>query len=55
LLDNEGDGPISGTFTRLPEGATLKVKEGTRTLKFQISYLGTDTDGDQNIIITWIL
>jgi uncharacterized repeat protein (TIGR03803 family) len=52
LLDNEGDAPISGTFKRLPEGATLKVKEGTRTLRFQVSYLGTDADGGENLLIT---
>jgi hypothetical protein len=54
LLDNGGNAPISGTFKRLPEGATLKVKEGTRTLKFQVSYLGTDADGGENVAITRI-
>jgi uncharacterized repeat protein (TIGR03803 family) len=54
LLDNEGGAPISGTFKRLPEGATLKVKKGTRTLKFQISYLGTDAEGGENVLITRI-
>jgi hypothetical protein len=32
----------------------LKVKKGTKTMKFQITYAGTDADGNQNVIITRI-
>jgi uncharacterized repeat protein (TIGR03803 family) len=52
LVDNEGDAAISGTFAGLPEGATFKVKKGTKTMTFQITYAGRDADGSQNIILT---
>jgi uncharacterized repeat protein (TIGR03803 family) len=54
VLDNEGNSAISGIFTGLPEGATFKVKRGTKTMTFQITYAGTDADGNQNVIITRI-
>jgi uncharacterized repeat protein (TIGR03803 family) len=54
LLDNEGNAAISGTFKKLPEGATIKVKHGATTMKFRISYVGSDADGNQNVVITRI-
>jgi uncharacterized repeat protein (TIGR03803 family) len=58
LLDNEGNSAISGTFAGLPEGATFKRKVrsyfGWTTMTFQITYAGTDTDGNQNVLITRI-
>jgi uncharacterized repeat protein (TIGR03803 family) len=51
VLDNEGSATISGTFTGLPEGATFTVQKGTKTMTFQITYAGTDTDGKQNVIL----
>ena len=57
LLDNEGNAAISGLFKGLAEGATFKVKvvtsRGTvQRMTFQITYVGTDTDGSQNVVIT---
>jgi hypothetical protein len=54
ILDNEGDSAIAGTFAGLPEGTTFKVKKGTKTMTFQLTYAGTDADGNENVIITRI-
>jgi uncharacterized repeat protein (TIGR03803 family) len=54
ILDNQGNAAISGAFRGLPEGATFKVKVGTTHMTFQITYAGTDADGNQNVIITRI-
>jgi hypothetical protein len=54
VLDNEGDLPVGGTFIGLAEGATFKAKVGTKTMTFQITYAGTDDDGNQNVLITRI-
>jgi uncharacterized repeat protein (TIGR03803 family) len=54
LVDNEGDSAIDGTFTGLAEGATFTVKDGGTTMTFQISYMGTDSDGSDNVDITRI-
>jgi uncharacterized repeat protein (TIGR03803 family) len=54
IIDNGGNSAVSGTFKRLPGGASFKVKKGTRTMTFQISYTGTDADDNQNVIITRI-
>jgi uncharacterized repeat protein (TIGR03803 family) len=54
ILDNQGNAATTGAFKGLPEGATFKVKAGTKTMTFQITYAGTDSDGDQNVIITRI-
>jgi uncharacterized delta-60 repeat protein len=40
VLNNLGGAGISGTFTNLPEGSTLKVTVGTTTMTFKISYKG---------------
>jgi uncharacterized repeat protein (TIGR03803 family) len=56
LLDNEGNSAISGTFAGLPEGATFKVKVhtilGWRTMTFQVTYVGTDPDDSNNVLVT---
>ena len=39
ILNNEGPGPINGTFSGLPEGATFTTGAG---LVFQITYQGGD-------------
>jgi uncharacterized repeat protein (TIGR03803 family) len=52
LLDNEGNAAVSGLFKGLAEGATFKVKKGGTTMTFQITYAGTDADGNQNVLIT---
>jgi hypothetical protein len=54
LLDSEGGAALSGTFANLAEGATFTVTKGTATMTFQISYVGTDDDGNQNVLITRI-
>jgi hypothetical protein len=54
LLDNEGNGIIGGAFKGLTEGATFKVKVGTKTMKFKITYAGKDADGKKNVVITRI-
>ena len=54
LLDNEGDSVIGGAFKRLTQGSTFKVQVGTKTMKFKISYAGTDADGKKNVTITRI-
>jgi uncharacterized repeat protein (TIGR03803 family) len=54
LVDNEGDTAISGTFAGLAEGTTFTVKRGTKTMTFQITYVGTDSDGRHNVVITRI-
>jgi hypothetical protein len=54
ILDNEPNSPISGPFTGLAEGATFTVRKGTTTMTFKITYVGTDADGNQNVIITRI-
>jgi hypothetical protein len=54
LLDNEGGAFIGGAFKGLTEGLTFNVKVGTKTLKFKISYAGTDADGKKNVVITRI-
>jgi uncharacterized repeat protein (TIGR03803 family) len=51
VLDNGGNSAISGAFAGLAEGATFTVKRGTTDMTFQISYVGTDADGDQNVLI----
>ena len=33
---------------------TFKVTVGTKTMKFKISYAGTDGDGTKNVVITRI-
>jgi uncharacterized repeat protein (TIGR03803 family) len=50
VLDNQGGSVISGIFKGLPEGATF----GDGAPTFQITYAGTDADGNQNVIITRI-
>jgi hypothetical protein len=52
LLDNEGGAIIGGAFKGLTEGLTFKVKVGTKTMTFKITYAGTDADGKKNVIIT---
>jgi hypothetical protein len=54
LLDNERGLAISGIFTGLPEGATFTVVAHGTTMTFQITYAGTDADGNQNVIVTRI-
>jgi uncharacterized repeat protein (TIGR03803 family) len=54
LLDNEGGAFIGGAFKGLTEGLTFKVKVGTKTMKFKISYAGKDADGKKNVTITRI-
>jgi hypothetical protein len=54
ILDNEGNAAISGTFAGLPEGATFTVTTGGTTMTFQISYVGSDADGSQNVVLTRI-
>jgi hypothetical protein len=54
LLDNEGNADIGGHFAGLGEGATFTVSSGGTTMTFQISYVGTDADGNQNVVITRI-
>jgi hypothetical protein len=54
ILDNQGGSAVSGNFAGLPAGTTFTVKRGTKTMTFQITYAGTDADGDQNVIITRI-
>jgi hypothetical protein len=51
ILSNEGGSPISGTFSRLAEGATFTVRSGSTTMTFQITYVG---DGGNNVVITRI-
>jgi hypothetical protein len=51
VLDNEGNAAISGTFT---QGTTFTIKKGSTTMTFQISYVGSDSDGSNNVIITRI-
>ncbi len=43
LLEDPGSGPISGTFTGLAEGSTIKITVGTTTITFKISYKGGST------------
>jgi hypothetical protein len=40
ILNNLGSGAISGTFAGLAEGKTFKVKVGSTTMTFKISYVG---------------
>jgi len=54
IVDNEGNSAIAGTFTGLAEGAMFTVKKGTIAMTFQISYVGTDADGNHNVVITRI-
>jgi uncharacterized repeat protein (TIGR03803 family) len=54
IVDNQGGPAVSGTFKGLPEGATFTVRKGAKTMTFQITYAGTDADGNQNVIITRI-
>jgi uncharacterized repeat protein (TIGR03803 family) len=56
ILDNGGNSAIRGTFAGLPEGATLTVTsaDGTTTMVFTITYVGTDADGSNNVVITRI-
>jgi hypothetical protein len=54
ILDNEGNSTINGTFMGKGQGATFTVKKGSTTMTFQITYVGTDSDGSQNVIITRI-
>jgi hypothetical protein len=54
IVDNEGNAGIGGAFTGLTEGATFTVKKGTTTMTFQITYVGSDSDGSQNVVITRI-
>jgi hypothetical protein len=52
ILDNEGNAAIGDSFEGLGEGNTFKVKDGATTMTFEISYLGSDDDGSQNVVIT---
>jgi uncharacterized repeat protein (TIGR03803 family) len=52
ILENEGNSAISGDFAGLPEGGTFTVTVGTTTMTFQISYVGSGTFGDNNVVIT---
>jgi hypothetical protein len=52
VLDNEGNAAIGDSFEGLGEGNTFKVKDGTTTMTFEISYAGSDDDGNQNVVIT---
>jgi hypothetical protein len=36
----------------LPEGGTFNVTVGGTTMTFQITYVGTRTNGDNNVVIT---
>jgi uncharacterized repeat protein (TIGR03803 family) len=54
ILDNQGASAIDGTFKGLREGAKFKVYVSGRSKTFQITYAGTDADGNQNVIITRI-
>jgi hypothetical protein len=54
ILDNQGGSAIDGTFKGLREGAKFKVFAAGRSMTFQITYAGTDADGNQNVIITRI-
>jgi hypothetical protein len=55
ILDNAGNSPINGIFAGLAEGSTFTVKVGITTMTFKISYLGSDADGSNNVVITRIL
>jgi hypothetical protein len=52
ILDNEGNAVIGGSFEGLGEGNTFKVKDGATAMTFEISYRGSDDDGNQNVVIT---
>jgi hypothetical protein len=52
IVDNEGNALINGVFTNLPEGATFTVKVGTTTMTFKITYVGSDSDGGNNVYVT---
>jgi hypothetical protein len=52
IVDHEGSSVVNGTFTGLTEGATFTVKKGTTTMTFQISYVGNDGHGTNNVVIT---
>jgi hypothetical protein len=52
ILDNGGNSPISGSFAGLPEGSTFPVTSGGTAMVFTISYVGTDADGSNNVVIT---
>jgi hypothetical protein len=54
ILDNGGNSAISGHFAGLREGSRFRVTAGTTTRTFQITYAGTDDDGNQNVLITRI-
>ena len=54
LLGNGGNAAVSGTFASLPEGSTFTVTAGGTTMTFQITYAGTDADGNENVLITRI-
>jgi hypothetical protein len=54
ILDNGGNAAVVGAFAGLTEGATFTVVGGTTTMTFQVTYVGTDTDGSNNVIITRI-
>jgi hypothetical protein len=54
IVDNEANAAISGHLTGLTGGATFTVKKGTTVMTFQISYIGDDGDGTNNVIITRI-
>jgi uncharacterized repeat protein (TIGR03803 family) len=52
ILDNAGNAAVGGTFAGLPEGSTFTVTSGGTAMVFTISYVGTDTDGSNNVVIT---
>jgi uncharacterized repeat protein (TIGR03803 family) len=54
IVDNQGNAAIGGNFTGKMEGATFTVKKGGTSMTFQISYVGTDMDGTNNVVITRI-
>jgi hypothetical protein len=55
IVDNEGNAAVAGAlFSGLAEGSTFTVKKGSTTMTFQITYVGIDGDGSNNVIITRI-
>jgi hypothetical protein len=52
IVDNGGNAAIGGIFTGKTEGATFTVKQGGTSMTFQITYLGMDVDGTDNVEIT---
>jgi hypothetical protein len=54
IVDNEGNEMISGIFSKLTAGSSFTVKNGTTIMTFQITYVGNDGDGANNVLITRI-